>query len=213
MAREITVYRRRTRLVDMLFNPLPYPQVGADTYRVQAASNFDSAYTTLVEVTRSGYVDPGLTPTARASLVTLNNPNQIRVTFDPVTYSLADASPIWFRLVPVIGGVAGTPGPGHLSMPYEAGYRQELVVLGDVPAGAALANSLELHLPYTGTGMVVKNTGANPLALAFSASGPEVTLAVNEVRSFGFGTTGLVFVRGAGGASRLEMAIHPPYGL
>jgi len=196
--RDFTVARRRANLIDLLTPK----RVGVQGYRIQAASNFDGVFTTLMTANiGSGYLDPNVNA---AKLHALNNPNQIRIVFDPATFSLADDQHIWLRFVPVdFAGTAGTPGAVGLVLPDdELKSSGRTVIAGTAPNGADVSSSLRLDFPVRMRSVNVRNNaapGGTVLYVATVVGGSERAVAGGEVCTMQAGAQGCLLVRGGGG--------------
>lgn len=200
--RDFTVVRRRANLIDLITPK----QVGVKGYRLQASSNFDGTFTTILTADiGSGYLDPAVNP---ATLHSINNPNHIRIVFNPTTFAgtatIADDQHIWLRLVPVdFADVAGTPGPVGLILPddeYKGSGRT--VIAGTAPNGANVAASLQLDLPCRMRDIRIRNNAAlagTSLFVATAIGGSERIVAPQETWSMEAGPQGCLLVRGGGG--------------
>jgi len=198
--RPLSVIRRRPNLVDILVPKDPAVQ----GYRLQGALNFDIAFTTMLTAPiSSGHLDPAVD---RRKLHTVNNPDHIRIVFDPQTYNagapnLVDANQFWLKYQPV--DFAGAPGTASAPMLIlaEDNLRGDsrIAIAGDAPSGASVANSLTLHLPLRMQGLVIRNNdGADELLVAFQPGGPETTIPALTTMSFLEGAQGCLLVRGDG---------------
>lgn len=200
--RDFNVIRRRTNIVDLLTPK----RVGVEGYRLQAATNFDTTFTTLMTASiSSGYLDPTINS---AVLHSVNAQDQIRIVFNPNTFTgaagITDAKHFWLRFVPVdFAGSAGTPGVPHLVITdFEHSGNSRILIAGTAPQGAAVANSLQLYLPFTTQDLYIKNEQAaagNSLYVADIPGGAEQQVAAQETLSIFHGPVDTLLVRGAGG--------------
>lgn len=200
--RDFSVVRRRANLIDLITPK----RVGVKGYRLQASSNFDGVFTTLMTADiGSGYLDPNVNS---AKLNAINNPNHIRIVFDPATFAatatIADDQHIWLRFVPVdFSGVAGTPGPVGLVLPddeHKASGR--ILIAGTAPNGVDVSASLRLDLPARMRDVHIRNnaaSGGTVLYVATAVGGAERAVAGGEVLSMQAGAQGCLLVRGGGG--------------
>lgn len=196
--RDFNVVRRRKNMVDLLTPK----RANVKGYRVQASANFDGVFTTLMTADiGSGYIDPNVNS---AKLNVLNNPNQIRIVFDPVTFTLDDDQHIWLRFVPVdFAGSAGTPGPVHLVLPDdEVQAAGRVIIAGTAPNGADVSASLQINLPFGMADFHIRNNQAaagTTLFLATALGGSERQIAAQDTATMYGGAQSVLFVRGGGG--------------
>ena len=204
-ARPFTVVRRRLNILDLLIPK----QENVQGYRLQAATNFDATFTTILTADiSSGFLDPAVNA---ASLQALNNPNQIRVVFDPQSFFLPtgieDTKQFWLKFVPVNFG--GTPGPASgpcLILP-ESALRGDsrVVVQGTAPSGASVADALGLQLPFRTQDLEIRNhETVTDLFLSLSEGGPEISLGGGETERFYDGPVGDFWVRGGGATAEFS---------
>lgn len=196
--RDFSIVRRRPNLVDLI-TPR---RVGVKGYRLEAATNFDGSFSTILTADiGSGYLDKNVNP---AKLHSINNPNHIRIVFDPATFSLTDDQHIWLRFVPVdFAGSAGTAGAPGLLLPDDMlRATTRIIIAGTAPNGATVANSLVLALPYRMKDMVIRNnqpTAGTTLFVATEIGGSERQVAPQETAHLLEGAQGCLLVRGGGG--------------
>jgi hypothetical protein len=176
-------------------------QENVQGYRLQAATNFDATFTTILTADiSSGFLDPAVNA---ASLQALNNPNQIRVVFDPQSFFLPigieDTKQFWLKFVPVnFAGVPGTASSPCLILP-ESALRGDsrVFVQGSAPSGTSVADALELQLPFRTQDLAIRNhETVTGLYLSLSEGGPEVSLGAGETERFYDGPVGNFWVRG-----------------
>ena len=85
MNRLFSVTRRRPNIVD-LSTPRQQPDIPTqDGYRISVATNFDSIFSDIIDSTNVGFLDRNVN---QAVLDVQNRPGQIRIVFDPDTFSL-----------------------------------------------------------------------------------------------------------------------------
>lgn len=200
--RPLTVLRRRLNLLDILIPKDP----ATKGYRLDASTTFSGGFSTILTADiGSGYLDPNVD---RRLLHAVNNPNHIRVVFDPDTFSgagISDTVPFWMQFVPVdFSGALGTPSNPMLFLT-EENLRGDSVVniTGTAPSGADVGDSLPLLLPFRTQNALIRNQdGANSLFLAMQEGGDEIeveggatTLSQIELP---LGAQGCLLVRGGG---------------
>ncbi len=175
--RPFSVVRRRSHLLDILIPK----QVGVQGYRLQAAPNFDGSFVTILTADiSSGYLDPAVD---RNVLQALNNPNQIRVVFDPQTFNgssgIIDNHQFWLQFVPVsFAGAPGTASARCLVLPEDAlRGDSRIMIQGSAPSGATVADSWELNLPFRTQDLSIRNQEAGTdLYVALDPGGPETVV-------------------------------------
>lgn len=201
--RPLTVVRRRPNLLDLVIPKDP------DTrgYRLQASTTFSGGFTTILTADiSSGYLDANVD---RRKLHSINNPNYIRIVFDPDTFNgvagISDANQFWVKFVPI--DFSGSPGAASnpmLLLPEEKLRGDSVVVIsGTAPSGASVANSLPLLLPFRAQQVTVRNQESSvTLFLATEVGGNEmeldggaVTLSQTELP---MAAQGCILVRGGG---------------
>jgi len=213
MARYLSIYRRRTNLVDLNLQA----RVGAASYQFQAASNFDAAFNTFQVVPATGFrsvstPDTGFDgeqfrgPQGAASPVGFT-----RFKFAPSDYTVAvpavnDALPFYVRIIQTdVSGVVHPAESMELILPYNPEPNRPVILSGNAPNAASLAGSLEIQLPMQVLNSQFQNNGANDLFVAFEPTGAEFrvpplsTLQTNLVTTYPSITQ--LFVRGAGGVT------------
>ena len=203
ITRPFTVVRRRPNILDLLIPK----QTGVKGYRLQAAPNFDDTFITILTADiSSGYLDSNVNA---ASLQALNNPNQIRVVFDPQTFftptGIQDTKNFWMKFVPVdFSGTPGTASSPCLILPESALRGDSRVVIGGTaPAGTTVADSLELLLPFRTQDLTIHNhEPITDLFIALAEGGSEVLLDAGSSTlsqmQFADGAIGSFLVRGDG---------------
>lgn len=202
--REFTLVRRRKNLIDLITPK----RAGVKGYRLEAATNFDGAYTTLMTADiSSGYLDSNVNS---AVLHSINNPNHIRIVFDPNTFtgtaSIVDTKHFWLRFVPVdFSGATGTASAGTLVITdSEHVGNTRVQIAGTAPSGASVANSLRLDLPFSAQDFYIKNedaAGGQDLYVAFMPDGPEQQVSPQQTYKAFEGPVATLLVRGSGGAA------------
>ena len=207
--RPFTVVRRRPNILDLLVPK----QANVKGYRLQAATNFDATFTTILTADiGAGYLDPAID---RNNLNALNSPDQIRIVFDPQTFfvptGIEDTKQFWLKFVPVnFAGVPGTASSPCLILP-DSSLRGDsrVMIRGNAPSGTTVADSLELQLPFRTQDLAIRNhEAATDLYVALEEGGAEAlldggatTLAQEE---FDDGPIGNFWVRGDGGTANFS---------
>jgi len=193
MIREFSVVRRRPNLVDVVTPRRP----GVDGYRLEWATNFDATYTTLFTASLSGHVDDSL----RDAGHTMMAGDNVRMIFDPANYAMVDSKAFWLRFVPVTGGAPGTATPGVLILPDQGGFGT-VIIAGNAPNVAAVANSTIIHFPRLVEDLrIVNNSDTNALMVAALDSDAEYTVkggATQQILANLRGATSGIRVRGSG---------------
>lgn len=204
MNRLFKIARRRPHLVDF-YTPFIY---GVDTYRIKWATNFDAAFTAIINSSNVGFLDPAVNQQALdvqpLGSMTATGGRAVRIVFDPATYSIPDTSSFWLQYVPVTGGVEGTPSAPTLILPDSANKGVgDVTIHGSAPSAVNSAGALQLDLPFLMQNIRIHNEdGTNSLFVSTEQSGPEQQLKPDtfpQWQSF-YGTTGSIWVRGGGGA-------------
>lgn len=207
MNRLFGVARRRPNYIDVL-TPFAY---GVDGYRLKWAANFDAgSFTTFITSTNVGFVDAAINPNVIDSQPLggftglAGSGRNVRIVFNPATYSIPDTSSFWLQFVPVTGGVEGTPGAPTLVLPDSANHGTGIVTIhGSAPAGATSANALQLDLPRLMEDFQIHNEdGTNNLMISTEQSGAETQLKPDTFSQFAQqrSAQSSIWVRGTGGA-------------
>lgn len=203
ITRPLTVVRRRPHLLDLLIPKNPATQ----GYRLQASTTFSGGFTTILTADiSSGYLDPAVD---RRVLQQLNNPNHIRIVFDPQTFNgvagLVDEQQFWMKFIPVdFTGAPGAASNPMLFIPEEKLRGDSVVAIsGTAPSGATVANSLPLLLPFRAQDVTIRNNdAANNLFVALEAGGNEVQVGSGATTlsqiDLPVGAQGCFLVRGGG---------------
>ncbi len=222
MARYLSLYRRRKNLVDLNLQTgvgaLIAARATAFAYQFQAASNFDSSYTTFQVVPASGgYKSPSVPDIGFDSeqFSQSRTPYLTRFKFAPSDYTTAvpavnDANPFWVRIIQV--NQDGTTNPaeaGQLILPYNPAPNRPLIIAGTAPSEVSVSNSLELQLPMQTTNVQIQNNGAVPLFIATEPTGPEFPVQPLSAYELNLYTTypsfTQLFVRGSGGSCEFNL--------
>lgn len=213
LTRPFNVIRRRKNFADILIPKAPTTQ----KYRLLAAPTFDGSFVQIIEADiSSGYLDPALMISGQAAAMTsLNNPGQIRVTFDPATFagaaSIADGNIFWLKFQAVdFAGAPGTATNPIMVLP-EDKLRGDssIVIAGVAPQGAAVANSLALDLSYRMQDITIRNEeNSIVLCVATEAGGSEIAVGGGATSlstvTLAMGGQGSLLVRGVGGTARFS---------
>jgi hypothetical protein len=169
--RDFTVVRRRPHLVDITTPK----RAGVQGYRLKAAANFDLTFQTILTADiGSGFLDPTALRSGSINRLTLGTMpgNHVRITFDPSTFAgphpagLDDNQHIWLQFFPVdFAGVEGTGGARALVLPDdEMSAQGRVIIRGNAPSGASVANSMRLDLPYRMRNMTIRNNAEDAAA-------------------------------------------------
>jgi hypothetical protein len=183
MNRLFSIRRRRPHYVD-LWTP---KTAGVDGYRLKWGANFSSAPTTFLTSTNVGFrdsnVNPGLVDSQPLG-------EQVRIVFDPTTYSIPDTTSFWLQFVPVTGGVEGTPGAMTLVLPPNMGNTSSIVIAG-TPTGTQ-----QLDLPMIRD---IKMQNAAAVSVSVESGGAVFTVpgSTTDEHSLGFlGQVSTLYVNG-----------------
>lgn len=204
MNRDFTVIRRRANLVDILTPK----RDGVQGYRLKAAKNFDGTFQTMVTGDIStGFLDPAIDTRV---LQAVPSRDRVRIVFDPATFSgapwnLVDSDHFWLRFFPVdFAGVEGTGGARVLIIPDdELAAQGRVIIRGEAPIGATVANSLRLDLPFRMKNIYIRSnepSGGNFMAVATTPGGSERLIDPGEEAEFFEGAVETLMVRGDTGA-------------
>ena len=207
MKRLFKIGRRRPNIVDF-YTPLTQ---GLDTFgfRIKWAQNFDGVFAAIINSTNVGFLDPNMNPYRVESQPTSGT--DVRIVFDPASYSITDTSSFWLQFAQVTGGVETLVSAPTLILPDSANKGMgQFTIQGNAPMGAASANSLQLDLPFLMQNFqIVNNDAANTLYVSTEQGGPEFEIGPK----LGFpgytstwGAQGSLWVRGGGGAVNFSAA-------
>lgn len=196
MNRLFKIARRRPHIVDF-YTPFTY---GVDGYRLKWASNFDGSFTTILTSTNVGFIDSNVNRNVIETQPTTGK--DVRIVFDPTTYSIPDVNSFWLKFVPVTGGVEGTAGAPTLVLPDSVNKGVGMVTIqGNAPSGTDSTGSLQLDLPFLMRDFRIHNQdGTNNLYVSMEQSGPEVQCQPDksaQLTSFN-ATQASLWVRGGG---------------
>jgi hypothetical protein len=196
MNRLFSIRRRRPHLVDLWT-----PRVaGVDGYRLKWGANFSSAPpTTFITSTNVGFIDSNVN---RNTVETQPLNGQVRIVFDPTTYSITDSVSFWLQFVPVTGGVEGTPGAMTLVLPANMGG-SSLITIAGTPTGTQ-----QLDLPMI-RDITVQNAASITIATESGGAAFTIPGSAADVHSLGFlGMQSTLYV--TGGAFSLAAALVVP---
>jgi hypothetical protein len=206
MNRLFSVVRRRPNYVDVL-TPFAY---GATGYRLKSSTNFDGSFTPFLTVTNVGYLDPSINiNTVDAQPLggftgQLSSGRNVRIVFNPATFSLTDTSDIWLQFAQVVGSTETLVGAPTLLLPDSSNHGVGIVTIhGQAPSGASTANSFQIDLPRLMEDFHIHNEDpSNSLYVSTEAGGPETKVPPDTAEQFTSlrGTQGSLWVRGGGGA-------------
>jgi hypothetical protein len=169
MIREFSVIRRRPNVIDVITPK----RKGVDEYTLEWAQNFDGVFAPIVTSPLHGYCDD----TLRFQAHIPQSGDHVRIIFDPANYTIDDTKAFWMRFLPSSGGVPGTAGNPGLILPDQTG-RGVVVIAGNAPSGASIADSLQLDFPRLIEDLRVHNLdpGATSLFVASDATDTEFEL-------------------------------------
>ncbi len=197
MNRIMSVIRRRPNLVDMLLPKL----ADVHTYRLKWAANFDGSFTTFIDSTRIGFYDDSI-PRGKVELQPTQE--QVRIVFDPATYSIPDTAHIWLQLWTLSGGdPEAQQSASTLLLPDTSNHGVGIVTIhGTAPSGMSSADSQQLDLPRLMTDYRIHNEEiGTDLYVATEQDGPESTCpgVAGGPQFYTFNATqGSIWVRGGG---------------
>lgn len=194
MNRLFSIRRRRPHIVDF-YTPFVY---GVDGYRIKWAQNFDGVFSDIITSTNVGFIDGNVNRNVIETQPTTGK--DVRIVFDPATYSIDDSKSFWLKFVPVTGGIEGSPGAPTLVLPDAAHHGVGLVIIhGEAPNAASSAGSLQLDLPMLMQDFRAHNESmTKALYISTEESGPEVQIPKStDIQSIGLvPTQGSIYVRG-----------------
>jgi hypothetical protein len=195
MNRLFKIARRRPHIVDF-YTPFTY---GVTGYRIKWAQNFDGVFAAIITSTNVGFLDDNVNRNVVDTQPTTGT--DVRIVFDPTTYSIDDTKAFWLQYFPVIGGVEQTPSAPTLILPDSVLKGQGVVTIhGAAPAAATFAGSLQLDLPFLMQDFRIHNEDiANYLFVATDSSGAEQQLKPDTFPQYNtiHGSQGTLYVRGA----------------
>lgn len=179
------------------FTPFAY---GVTGYRLKWAANFDGAFSTFLTASNVGYLDPAINPNVVDTQPSTGQ--DVRIVFNPTTYSIPDTSSFWLQYVPVTGVSEGAPSAPTLILPDSANKGVgDITIHGNAPNQPTSANSLQLDFPFMMQNIRIHNEdGTNSLFVATEQSGPEQQLKSDTFPQWQslYGTTSSIWVRGGG---------------
>jgi hypothetical protein len=183
MNRLFSIRRRRPHYVDFWT-----PRVaGVDGYRLKWGANFSTAPATFITSTNVGFVDDNVN---RNVIDSQPIDGQVRIVFDPTTYSIPDAVAFWLQFVPVTGGIEGTPGAMTLVLPANMG-NTSLIMIAGTPTGTQ-----QLDLPMI---REIKFQNAADITVRTESGGAAFTVpgSATDVNSLAFlGQVSTLYVTG-----------------
>jgi hypothetical protein len=201
--RTFTCFRRRPHIVDLLT-----PNVlNVATYTIKWAQNFDGAFASIINCSNVGFYDSNI-PRNKTELQ--NTQGQVRMTFDPTTFSITDTASFWLELweTPVGGSSTQISAP-TLLLPDSANKGIGIVTIqGNAPNGASSANSLQLDMPSLMQNWeITNNDAATTLFVSTEQGGPEVEIGP-KLGFYGYATIyasqGSIWVRGGGATANFS---------
>ncbi len=198
MNRLFKIARRRPHVVDF-YTPFTYG-LDATGYRIKWATNFDAAFTTIINSTNVGFIDDNVNRNTIETQPTTGK--DVRIVFDPATYSIDDTKSFWLQFAQVQGGTEILVSAPTLILPDSANKGVgDVTIHGNAPNAATSANSLQLDLPFMMQNIRIHNEdGTNSLFVATEQSGPEQLLKSDTFPQWSsiYGTTSSIWVRGGG---------------
>jgi len=205
MPRSLSLARRRTNLVDLSLQA----RAGVASYNFYSSTNFDIATVLFANVPSYGKISATAVNTSYGDG---NYRNITRFLFNPTDYTIDDSKPFWVQIEQI--AVDGTVGPLealHLILPYSSQPNRAVILAGGAPAGATIANSLELQLPLQCNDIRVQVDGITDLMLGFEPGGTEqrVPSLQNEFTTYEkiLDSISQIFVRGNGGATTFSASL------
>ena len=207
MARYLSVYRRRTNLVDLFLNVRP----NAAFYTFKAADNFDAAFTAFQDVPAAGFRSPSVIDTGftdsqfRGKTRFIFNPTD----YTPTVAAVDDTKPFYVLISQVdVDGTVHADEAMHLILPYSSQPNRPVILAGVVPIGATIANSVEIQLPMQCQNFKFQVNSGNDLMVAFEPTAPEFVVypITTNFSTYDqtYPTFSQVFMRGDGGASTMS---------
>jgi len=180
MARNLSVYRRRVGLVDVIFPARP----GAKSYQFSVSPNWDTAVANFQIVPAYGFRSASVLDVGMADG---QFRGKTRFVFNPADYvatvpALDDAKPFYLHIVQTDWD--GTVHPieaQHLILPYSSAPNRPLVLRGTAPAAATIAGSVEVQLPMQCRNFRFQVDGGTDAYVAFEPNGPEIRVPALSV--------------------------------
>ncbi len=177
MNRLFKIGRRRPHIVDF-YTPLTQ---GLDTagYQIAWAQNFNGPFSAIITSTNVGFLDPNVNRMKIDTQPTTGT--DVRIVFDPTTYSIVDTSSFWLQFSQITGGSPTLVSAPTLILPDSALKGQGIVTIaGPAPSETSSANSLQLDLPFVMQNVQITNTDATGiLYVSTEAGGPEMAIGPN----------------------------------
>jgi hypothetical protein len=200
MNRLFSMIRRRPNHVDIV-TPFTY---GVDGYRLKWASNFDSSFATFITSSNIGFRDDSINPNVIAAMPmggsASNGGRNIRIVFNPATYSIPDTSSFWLQFAQVTGGSETLVGAPTLVLPDSANRGIGIVTIqGNAPSATDASGALQIDLPGLMQDFRMHNEDpVNYLYVSTEASGPETQLKPDTSSQMHtlWGVQGSLWVRG-----------------
>lgn len=200
MKRLFKIGRRRPNIVDF-YTPLTQ---GLDTagFRIKWAQNFDGSFATIINSTNVGFLDPNVNPYRVESQPTSGT--DVRIVFDPASYSIDDTKSFWLQFAQVTGGSESLVSAPTLILPDSALRGQGIVTIhGTAPSAADSTGALQIDLPFVAQNFQIHNEdGTNSLFVSTEQGGPEQKCGVATFPQYEtlWGAQPSIWVRGGGGA-------------
>jgi len=197
MNRTFSVIRRRAHIVDLV-TPLVD---GTQTYRLKWAANFDGSFTTFLDSTNVGFLDTAIDIAVVGAQPTSGR--QVRIVFDPTTYSIPDGKSFWLQLwrVPFGGSEVQVSAAGLILADSAQHGTGAVVIQGNAPSGVDSTDALQLDFPRRMQDFRIQHTGpSGTLYVSTEQDGDEVNFSPSSDTAFGLNVMqGSLWVRGGGG--------------
>jgi hypothetical protein len=195
MNRLFKIARRRPHIVDF-YTPFKY---GLDTagYRIKWGQNFDTAVPAMIiNSTNIGFLDDNVNRNVIETQPTTGT--DVRIVFDPTTYSIDDSKPFWLTFAQIQGAAEVLVSAPTLILPDSANKGVGLVTIRGTTTASLTPQQIDL--PFLMADFRIHNEEpTNYLYVATEAGGPEQQLrpdTVPQVTSLN-ATQGSLYVRGA----------------
>jgi hypothetical protein len=205
MSRSLSLYRRKTNLVELLLRQ----RAGKTGFRFSAAPNFDAASVAFATVPNYGVRSPSV---PEIGVVGSQYRDQVRFIFNPADYfatapALVDTNPFFIQVeAQNPNGTFDAKEAMHMVLPPEMATPNRVIALsGTAPSAADISGSLEVQLPMQCIDFEFENLdNAKDLYVAFEPTGGEYLIPPLTTDGYTLAqqlsSVSQIFVRG-GGAS------------
>ena len=199
MARSLSVFRRRPKVVDLNLRARP----GIKEYQFKAAANFDAAFILFDTVPFGGKMSAGIVD---------SGPDNgqfrglTRFIFNPADYTATvpavdDTKPFWISIAPVtFAGVVGPAEAPHLILPFSSTPNRGYNLTGTVGTGVT-----ELQLPLQTSSSLIEVDGVDNMFISFEPDSYEFRIPslASDFMNFqnSFPTFSQLFLRGSSAAT------------